>query len=142
MKNKDGIILSDVLVATTVFLIMSLSIFTLICCERDFIANKNERLEKSKILNMIKNELRYNTSYCSLEEYINKYVFIDTEEITMEQIKECNDIRILFKESGKKKDLKLNFSESYDEKLSINFINIEYEVAISKGKLNGKWIKG
>ncbi|SFA87990.1 hypothetical protein [Clostridium frigidicarnis] len=142
MKNKDGIILSDVLVATTVFLIMSLSVFTLLSCERDFIANRNERIEKSKILKMIKNELRYNISYSSLEEYINKHVFIDIEEITIKEIKECNDIRLLFKDSGKKKDIKLNFTESHDKKMSVNFINIEYEVDISKGKLNGKWIKG
>lgn len=142
MKNKDGIILSDVLVATTVFLIMSLSVFTLLSCERDFIATRNERIEKSKILKMIKNELRYNISYSSLEEYINKHVFIDIEEITIKEIKECNDIRLLFKDNGKKKDIKLNFTESYDKKMSVNFINIEYEVDISKGKLNGKWIKG
>lgn len=142
MRNKKGIILIDVLIALTVFLIMSLNVFKIVSSEREFINMKKDIEEKSEVLKMVKNELIYNTPYSLLKNYDNKEVFINKEDLNINNIRKSDDVTKLFKNFGEEKSLKLNFRVDFNKEFSVDYINIDYNINISKGNLNGTWIKG
>ncbi|MEW8957342.1 hypothetical protein [Clostridium sp.] len=141
MRKVKGFVLLDCIVATTIFLILSLSIIKIVISDYKIRELKIALNEKANVIEAIKYELRHNTSLKDLEPYFNKEAYIYRENINIDTIR-SNNIMTIIKghERIGEEDITLYFSKEIKNNLPMIFI--DYEIKIKGFFLKGQWIKG
>lgn len=85
-SKKQGILLIEVAVSLTIFLILSIAIYSFLMIGNKYFKNSKDSMKNSALIEAVRKELKYNLN---LKEYKEKF-YINKSNLNMDALKENN----------------------------------------------------